>query len=105
MKARFIVLGNPSITEYVLSTTRWLVEQTLRARPLRAVGLDIKQLSAITPNQLLHGTKIDVYHIYYTQKTLAVIESSKTLPTATSLLQTHLGQIQKRLSTNLEQWA
>ena len=57
-KAMYAVLGNPSVTEDVLSTTMCLVEQTLNARPLTQVSSDATNLEAITPNHfLLLGNK------------------------------------------------
>ena len=56
-KAMYAVLGNRSITEDVLSTTMFLVEQTLNARPLTPVSSDVKNLESFTPNHFLLGNK------------------------------------------------
>ena len=56
-KAMYAVLGNRSVTEDVLSTTMYLVEQTLNARPLTPVSSDATDLEAITPNHFLLGNK------------------------------------------------
>ena len=56
-KAMYAVLGNRSATEDVPSTTMFLVEQTLNARPLTQVISDAADLEAITPNHFLLGNK------------------------------------------------
>ena len=48
-------LGQPTITDEVLSTTMCLVEQTLNARPLTALSDDPEDLTALTPNHFLLG--------------------------------------------------
>ena len=54
-KAMYVVLGNRSVTEDVLSTWMCFVEQTLNARPLTPVGSDVNDLEALTPNHFLLG--------------------------------------------------
>ena len=49
------ILDHRSFTDEVLSTTMCLVEQTLIARPLRAVSDNPEDLTAITPNHFLLG--------------------------------------------------
>ena len=49
------ILDNRSLTDEVLRTTMCLVEQTLNARPLKAVSDDPEDLTALTPNHLLLG--------------------------------------------------
>ena len=56
-KAMYAVLGNRSVTEDVLSTTVYLVEQTLNARSLTQVSSDATNLEAITPKHFLLGNK------------------------------------------------
>ena len=56
-KAMYAVSGNRSMTEDVLSTTMCLVEQTLKARRLTPVSLDVNDLEPITPNHFLLGNK------------------------------------------------
>ena len=56
-KAMYVVLGNRSITEDVLSTTMCLVEQTLNAKPLTPFISDATDLEAITPNHFRLGNK------------------------------------------------
>ena len=56
-KAMYAVLGIQSVTEDILSTTMWLVEQTLNARPLTPVSSDVSDLKTITPNHFLLGNK------------------------------------------------
>ena len=51
------MLGNRSVTEDFLSTTRCLVKQTLNDRPLIPVSSDATNLEAITPNHLLLDIK------------------------------------------------
>ena len=55
-KAMYVVLGNRSVTEDVLSTTMCIVEQTLIARPLTPVSSDVNDLEELTPNHFLLGT-------------------------------------------------
>ena len=55
-KAMYVVLGNRSVTEDVLSTTMCIVEQTLNARPLTPVSSYFNDLEALTPNHFLFGT-------------------------------------------------
>ena len=47
------ILGNRSFAEEELSTTVYLVEQTLNARHQRAVSDDPEDLTALTPNHFL----------------------------------------------------
>ena len=54
-KTMYVVLGNRSVTEDVLSTTMCIVEQTLNARPLTPVSSDVDDLEALTPNHFLLG--------------------------------------------------
>ena len=54
-KAIYAVLGNRSVTEDVLSTTKCILEQTLNARPLTPVTSDVNDLEALTPNHFLLG--------------------------------------------------
>ena len=75
-KAMYVVLGNRSTTEDVLSTTICLVEQTLNARHLTPVSSDVNDLESITPNHSSLTTKMFVYHTYHAQKSLLIIESS-----------------------------
>ena len=56
MKAMYVILGNRSLTEDVLSTTMCIVEQTLNARPLTPVSSDVNDLEALTHNHFLLGT-------------------------------------------------
>ena len=49
------ILDNRSLTNKVLSTTIYLVEQTLNARTLTAVSDDPEDLTALTPNHFLLG--------------------------------------------------
>ena len=49
------ILDNRSFADEVLSTTMCLVEQTLKARPLRAVSDNPEDLTAITANHFLLG--------------------------------------------------
>ena len=56
-KAMYAVLGNRTVTEYVLSTRMCIVEQTLNARPLTPVSSDANDLEALTPNHFLLGNK------------------------------------------------
>ena len=48
-------LGNRKLTEDVLLTTFCLVEQTLNARPLKAVSSDPNDFDALCPNHFLLG--------------------------------------------------
>ena len=57
-KAMYAVLVNRSVTEDVLSTTMFIVEQTLNERPLTPVSSDVNDLEALTPNHFLLGNKI-----------------------------------------------
>ena len=52
----YVVWGNRSVTEDVLSTKMCIVEQTLNARPLTPVSSDVNDLEALTPNHFLLGT-------------------------------------------------
>ena len=54
-KAMYVVLGNRSVTEDVLSTTMCIVEQTLNARPLTPVSSNVNDLEALLPNHFLLG--------------------------------------------------
>ena len=56
-KSIYVVLGNRSVTEDVLSRTMWIVKQTLNARPLTSVTSDANYLEALTPNQFLLGNR------------------------------------------------
>ena len=48
------IVGNRTLTDEVLSTTRCLVEQILNSRPLTSVS-DPEDLEALTPNHFLLG--------------------------------------------------
>ena len=54
-KVMIAILDNKSLAHEVLSTTMCLVEQTLNARPLRAVSDDPEDLKALTTNHFLLG--------------------------------------------------
>ena len=56
-KALYVVLGNISVTEDILSTTMCIVEQTLTARPLTPVSSDVDDLEALIPNNISLGDK------------------------------------------------
>ena len=56
-KATNAVLGNRPVTEDVLSTTMFFVEQTLNARPLTPFSSDVIDLEALTPNHFLLGNR------------------------------------------------
>ena len=51
----YVVLGNRSVTEDVLTTTMCIVEQILNARPLTPVSSDVNDLEALVPNHFLLG--------------------------------------------------
>ena len=76
-KAMFTVLGSRSVNEDVLSTTMFIVEQTLNARPLTLVSSDVNDLEALTPpitSCLATGTS--AYTTYRVQKNMLIIENS-----------------------------
>ena len=52
-KALYVVLGNISVTEDILSTTICIVEQTVTARPLTPVSSDVNDLEASISNHIL----------------------------------------------------
>ena len=54
-KVMIAILDNRSLTDEVLSTTMFLLEQTHNARPLTAVSDDPEDLTALTPNHFLLG--------------------------------------------------
>ena len=72
----YAVLGNRSIKEDVLSATMCLVEQTLNAKPLTPVSLDLNDLNLLLQTPSCLATKMFVYHTYHAQKSLLIIESS-----------------------------
>ena len=49
------ILGNRKVTEEVLRTTLCLVEQSLNARPIKAVSTNPLDLEALTPNHFIVG--------------------------------------------------
>ena len=49
------ILGNRRVTDEVLRTTLFLVEQSLNARPITAVSSDPLDLEALTPNHFILG--------------------------------------------------
>ena len=57
-KAMFEILGNRRLTLPLLTTTMWLVEQTLNARPLTPVSDDPEDLEALTHNHFLLGRPV-----------------------------------------------
>ena len=90
-KAMYAVLGNGSVTEDVLSTTRCIVEQTLNARPLTPVHSDVDDLEAMTTNHFLLGNRnVCLPYLPNAEKSFG---SSKALPTNSSLCKSHMGQI------------
>ena len=54
-KAMVSVLGNGFLTDEVLTTTMYLVEQTLNARPITPASDDPEDLEALTPNHFILG--------------------------------------------------
>ena len=57
-------IGNRSLTDKVLSTTRCPVEQTLNSRPLSAITDNPKDPTALTPNHfMLRRTRVDPFAI------------------------------------------
>ena len=54
-RAMYVVLGNRSVTEDILSTRMCIVEQTLNARPLTPLSSDVNDLEALTPNHVFLG--------------------------------------------------
>ena len=49
------IVGNRTLTDDVLSTTMWTVEQILNSRPLSSVSYDPQDLEALIPNHFLLG--------------------------------------------------
>ena len=56
-KAMYVVLGKRSVTKAVLSTTMYIVEQTLNARSLYPVSSDVIDLEALSPIHFLLDIK------------------------------------------------
>ena len=52
----YAVLGNRRLTDEILATTFFLVEQSLKARPLVPASADATDLDALTPTHFLYGT-------------------------------------------------
>ena len=70
----FAVLCNRRLTDQILSTTRFIVEQSLNAQPLVPASADATVLDAFTPNRLVLGTagsnlpslaNFDFHHLLY----------------------------------------
>ena len=103
-KAMHAVLGNPFITDHVVLTAMCLVEQILKSRPLIPVIFDVNDLQAITPKHSLLGNRIiplSLSNVYIMRR--VVCWSLDALPMITSLLESHLGDNQRRKSVNFEQ--
>ena len=52
----YAILANRRLTDEILTTTFFLVEQSLNSRPLVPVSSDATNLDAMTPNHFLLGT-------------------------------------------------
>ena len=74
-KVMIAILDNRSITDEVLGTTTCLVEQTINARPLRAVSDDLEDLTALTPNPFLLGQKMKVHHLCHPASATMICEN------------------------------
>ena len=54
----YAVLGNRRLTDEILLTAFYLVEQSLNNRPLTSVSSDANDLDALTPNHFLMGIAV-----------------------------------------------
>ena len=100
-KAMYAVLGNPSITEDVLSTTMCLLEQTMNARPSTPNNSDVTDLEAITPNHFLLGNQ-NICLLYF-PFAKEFVDHQKFFRQTQAYSSLTWWQIPKRVSANFEQ--
>ena len=68
-------LGSRILNDYILNTTRWLVEGSLNARPLTPVSDDPDSLEALTPNHFLLGQHILTFPSVRSSETILTLNA------------------------------